>query len=343
MDTRVLAIDVGAGTQDILFWDPEIPIENCVKLVLPSPTLIMAQRIRRLTRKGESIHLSGVTMGGGPVARAVRDHIRAGLAVSASKDAARTLSDDLEEVVAMGVRLLDAPLPGACVVELKDVDLHALSCAVAHYGISLPESVAVAVQDHGHCPGVSDRVFRFRQWEAFIESGGTLDALAYTQPPDYLTRMQGVVQSVPGAMVMDTGAAAVAGCLEDPYVASMAAEGALLVNVGNMHTVAFIVRGGMVLGVYEDHTKNLDEAILRTRLEAFIRGELSAQEVLLSGGHGAFYHRDHVPMTGARNIIVTGPNRRLARDISAYEATPHGDMMLTGCFGLVRIYNRRRG
>ncbi|MEW6244471.1 MAG: DUF1786 domain-containing protein [Bacillota bacterium] len=343
MDTRVLAIDVGGGTQDILLWDPEVPIENCIKLVLPSPTRVMAQRIRQLTAKGESIHLSGVTMGGGPVSRAVRDHIKAGLAVSASKDAARTLSDDLEEVVAMGIRLLDGPEPGARVVELRDVDLTTLSRVVAHYGVSLPERVAVAVQDHGHCPGMSDRVFRFSQWEAFIEGGGPLDALAYTQPPDYLTRMQGVVRSVPGAMVMDTGPAAVAGCLEDPRVASMAAEGAVLVNVGNMHTVAFIVRGERVFGVYEDHTRNLDEKLLRTRLDAFIRGELSAQEVLSSGGHGAFYHREHVPMMGARNISVTGPNRRMARGISAYEAAPHGDMMLTGCFGLIRIYNNRRG
>ena len=31
---RVLAIDVGAGTQDILLWEAGQPMENNVKLVL---------------------------------------------------------------------------------------------------------------------------------------------------------------------------------------------------------------------------------------------------------------------------------------------------------------------
>ena len=35
---RILAIDVGAGTQDILIYEEGQPIENCVKLVLPSWT-----------------------------------------------------------------------------------------------------------------------------------------------------------------------------------------------------------------------------------------------------------------------------------------------------------------
>ncbi|MCD6033909.1 MAG: hypothetical protein K0S78_6095, partial [Thermomicrobiales bacterium] len=31
----------------------------------------------------------------------------------------------------------------------------------------------------------------------------------------------------------------------------------------------------------------------------------------------------------------TGPNRRLARGLGYHEAAPHGDMMLTGAWGLV--------
>ena len=40
---RLLAIDVGAGTQDILLFESRKPIENCVKLVLPSMSAIVAQ------------------------------------------------------------------------------------------------------------------------------------------------------------------------------------------------------------------------------------------------------------------------------------------------------------
>ena len=38
--TRFLVIDVGMGTQDILLFDSERNIENCVKMVLPSQTQI---------------------------------------------------------------------------------------------------------------------------------------------------------------------------------------------------------------------------------------------------------------------------------------------------------------
>ncbi|OYV14268.1 MAG: hypothetical protein CG440_735, partial [Methanosaeta sp. NSM2] len=34
----LLAIDVGAGTQDILLYDQEVPLEGSTKMVLPSQT-----------------------------------------------------------------------------------------------------------------------------------------------------------------------------------------------------------------------------------------------------------------------------------------------------------------
>jgi len=44
---KILAIDVGAGTQDIMLYDSEQPIENSYKMVLPSPTRIFAEKIRK--------------------------------------------------------------------------------------------------------------------------------------------------------------------------------------------------------------------------------------------------------------------------------------------------------
>ena len=43
---RILAVDMGTGTQDILLFDSENHIENSVKLVLPSATEVAARRIR---------------------------------------------------------------------------------------------------------------------------------------------------------------------------------------------------------------------------------------------------------------------------------------------------------
>lgn len=41
---KILAIDIGAGTQDILFYDDEKELENSIKLVLPSPPIIIVEK-----------------------------------------------------------------------------------------------------------------------------------------------------------------------------------------------------------------------------------------------------------------------------------------------------------
>ena len=43
---RILAVDVGTGTQDILLFDTDLEPENCFKMVMPSPTMAVARRIR---------------------------------------------------------------------------------------------------------------------------------------------------------------------------------------------------------------------------------------------------------------------------------------------------------
>ena len=46
---RILAVDMGTGTQDILLFDSSGPVENSLKMVMPSATQIAAGRIRRAT------------------------------------------------------------------------------------------------------------------------------------------------------------------------------------------------------------------------------------------------------------------------------------------------------
>src|SRR5664279_5257638 len=103
---KILAVDIGTGTQDILLYDPNVDVENSFKLVLPSPTMIVREQIRATTRSRCGIVLTGVMMGGGPCAWAAEDHLRAGLPVYATPDAARTFNDDLEAVAQSGVTLL---------------------------------------------------------------------------------------------------------------------------------------------------------------------------------------------------------------------------------------------
>jgi len=76
---RILAVDVGTGTQDILLFDSEQPVENALQLIMPSPTQIAAGRIRRATAARRPVLLTGVIAGGGPCHWALEDHLRAGL------------------------------------------------------------------------------------------------------------------------------------------------------------------------------------------------------------------------------------------------------------------------
>ncbi|HEX4743995.1 MAG TPA: hypothetical protein VFW12_04920, partial [Candidatus Limnocylindria bacterium] len=59
-------------------------------------------------------------------------------------------------------------------------------------------------------------------------------------------------------------------------------------------------------------------------------------------GHGALVldgYRAHAPFDF---VAVTGPNRAMAGPLGWYMAAPHGAMMLSGCFGLVRACQRLR-
>ena len=59
---RILAIDVGTGTQDIMIYDTEKELENSIKLVLPSPHLFISQKIREIEN---DFYFKGEIIGGG--------------------------------------------------------------------------------------------------------------------------------------------------------------------------------------------------------------------------------------------------------------------------------------
>jgi len=126
---RILAIDVGAGTQDILLYERGKPMEASIKLVLPSQTEIVARRIRRATRAGRDIFLVGNLMGGGPNVSVIKRHLRAGHRVYATPRAAKTVRDNLRQVEEMGVQIVKERPPGALSIETRDVDLKALAAS----------------------------------------------------------------------------------------------------------------------------------------------------------------------------------------------------------------------
>jgi uncharacterized protein (DUF1786 family) len=333
---RILAVDVGAGTQDILVYESDRPIENCVKLILPSQTQVVAGRIRRATASGKPIFLTGTVMGGGASSSAVEAHLAAGLPVYSAPEAARSLHNDLERVKRTGVVLRDVPPPGAEIIWLRDVDLAALADALGQFGVEMPSLYAIAVQDHGYLPGSSGREFRYEFLQSLLEGGGTLEQMVYLEPPEYMIRMRSVIESLPGAVVMDTGAAAVAGVLGDPVVSQAAdREGAILVNIGNMHTFGVAMRSRRVFGLFEHHTGGITPELLDHLVSSLQSGTLTHDEVTANGGHGAAFDPAYSQAGQFPFVAITGPNRRIAAPLSYHAAVPHGDMMLAGPFGLV--------
>ena len=227
---------------------------------------------------------------------------------------------------------------------MADVDLHALTDILGRFGVELPSIFAIAVQDHGYLPGAGGREFRYEFLQSLLNNGGDLLNMIYRDPPDYMIRMRAVTDSVPGALVMDTGAAAVFGVLGDPVVAEHALrDGVILVNIGNMHTFGVAMRGRRVFGLFEHHTGGVTPAVLDRLVAGLKTGTLTHDDVVANGGHGASFDRDYAGAGPFPFVAITGPNRHLADVLGYHAGVPHGDMMLSGTFGLVEGALQRLG
>jgi len=339
----LLTVDVGGGTQDLFLWRPGQAVENAVKMVLPAPTQIIARRLRRHTAAGRAVFLTGRLMGGGAVSGAVRQHLAQGLPVYATPAAALTLHDNLDNIKQWGVSLTDNPPAEAMRVTLGDVDLDTLHQVLAAFEVPFPTAFAVAVQDHGYSPHSSNREFRFQLWREVLARGGRLTDLAFRQVPESLTRMRAVAEAIPGVLLMDTCTAGVQGALLDPEARRHLPTGLTVVNLGNAHTFAALIRGDRIFGIYEHHTGLLNPDKLANHLSRFQAGELKHKEIFDDNGHGCAIHPDYLGERPFTFTVITGPRRSLARGWPGVFAAPLGDMMLTGCFGLAAAWLEKEG
>jgi uncharacterized protein (DUF1786 family) len=358
---KILTVDIGTGTQDIFLFDSSLSIENGFKLVLPSPTMMVRRRIQQATSGSSAIVLTGRQMGGGPSAWAAQEHARLGLPVFATPDAALTLDDDPTRVAALGVQIISEEeallLPENVVrIESRDFDFELIASVFSRFGVQLKDldCVAVAVFDHGAAPpGLSDRQFRFNYLDLRIRERNALTSFAFlsSQVPAEMSRLQSVAHCASSLgcplIVMDTAPAAVLGATFDPIVAKV--DRPLIVNIGNFHTLAFRLSHGLIEGLFEHHTGEIDAAKLEGYLRALAAGTLKHKDVFSDMGHGALIYPS-IPLElggGEFDVVVTGPRRGLLRPetnpatrqltpgLRRYFAVPFGDMMLSGCFGLL--------
>jgi uncharacterized protein (DUF1786 family) len=344
----LLAVDVGAGTQDVLLFEEGMRLENSAKMVMPSQTVIVGRKIDGARLQGEDVFLTGTTMGGGACVRAAKRHMEAGLRVYATPKAALTLHDDPERVREMGVLIVEEAPAGAEVVEMGDLDTSAIRATFESFGLEMPKDAAVAVQDHGYSPERSNRIVRFEEMAKVLDSGGNIRSFVHRDPPPLFNRMVAVKEMLElaglSSLVMDTGPAAIFGAVQDPR----SREPALVLNIGNGHTIGAVVAGERITALFEHHTSALTAEKLLHFSKRLCDGTITNSEVFEDGGHGAHV----VEAPGAekiRSVVVTGPNRErfigsgiLRRLGPVISAAPGGDMMIAGCLGLVEGWKALR-
>ena len=354
---KILAIDIGAGTEDIFLFDSQKKsIENCVKLVLPSPSKVFAAKVREATRLYKDLLVKGDIIGGGAFSVALREHIEKGLRVIMTEKAAYTVRNDLDEVRECGIEVVKKESEPETfegeILTIKEVDLIQLQEFLTGFGETLidVDVVAISVQDHGVFPkGTSNRRFRINKMRELLRENPKPENFAFMEDeiPPYFLRMRSAAQAsrrqLPEAKVllMDTSPDAILGCLKDPSIES--ADPVLAVNVGNGHTIAAIISEGNIVGVVEHHTRLLNPQKIERLLVDFADGRLTDEEVFRDNGHGLFFLSEPPMFSKIERVAATGPNRNILAktNLSVHFAAPAGDVMMTGPIGLVEAAKRK--
>jgi len=287
-------------------------------------------------------------MGGGSNTGALSRHIAADLPAYATEKAALTFDDNLDDVREMGVTIISPEeTPGDTdleIIELKDLDLPAIKRSLKAFGVSTVfDALAVSVLDHGFAPDMSNRLFRFEHLRKLVEKRGEIIDFCYlaSEIPDYLNRARALVSSVEENIPLlftDTGVAAVLGSLLDNEVSQH--NNLVIINTGNSHTIAFHLVNNLIKGLFEHHTGKLDSALLDSLIIRLAQGILTNEEVFENGGHGALVVES---VNSSPFISITGPRQKVAAgsSLELHKAIPYGDVMLTGCYGLVKAFAMR--
>lgn len=348
---KILAIDIGDGTQDILLYDDEKNIENCIKMVLPSPSRIFAERVREVTQRRRDLFIRGRIIGGGAFTKALKDHLKYGYRVIMTEKTAYTVRNDLDQVKEDGIKVIAGESPpdnfDGETLEIMEVAPDIIRRFLSEYNENLSDIavLAIAVQDHGVYPkGTSNRRFRLDKMRELLEKNPMLQSLAFREGevPKYYLRMKAAISAAEDqlpnvkVLIMDTAPAAILGCLEDLDIRR--GDPLLTVNVGNCHTMAALITDGRVCGIVEHHTHLMTPRKIEKLLIDFADGRLTDEEVFEDNGHGAFFLSNPPLFSRIKSVAATGPRREILSKtgLKVHFATPAGDMMMTGPVGLVK-------
>jgi uncharacterized protein (DUF1786 family) len=347
---NLLAIDIGAGTMDILCYVPDEKMHY--KAVVQSP---VRTRAAALQATAGNLAVTGVEMGGGPVTGVLQERARTHRVVI-SATAAATIHHDPDRVAAMGLQIAaDEEMdgwsrdPDFTSVILGDIEPGRIQRIVESFGLPFEfEAVAVCAQDHGAAPpGVSHLEFRHQLFKTRLDRRPYPHTLLFSSEdlPAEFNRLGSIARAAAQlptcrVYVMDSGMAAILGSSLDPAVKDLATF--MVLDIATSHTVAAVVAGGELQASFEYHTHDITLERLEELLLDLPEGRVEHARILAEGGHGA-YLRAAVGYDAVQAIVATGPKRRLlsASRLPITWGAPWGDNMMTGCTGLIEALRRR--
>ena len=348
--SRYLLVDIGAGTMDILCVDESV--KQPYKAVVRSPVLTVLDSIE--SSPGHLL-LTGVEMGGGPIAGVLRRRAQKNKVV-VSASAAATLNHDLEKVAAWGIQVVDDATAEKMKadaaythIRLADLDVQRLESIVGGFGVPFAfDTVGICAQDHGVAPsGVSHLDYRHNLFAELLDRDPRVHVLLYErrEVPEKMNRLRSIAESA-GALptqqiyVMDSGMAAILGASLDRSAEGK--ERIVILDVATSHTVGAALLGDEIASFFEYHTSDVTPERLESLVRNLADGKLRHREILAEGGHGA-YTRKTIEYAAVEAIIATGPKRKIAA-ASRLDLTwgaPMGDNMMTGTAGLLEAIQRR--
>lgn len=330
---EIFMVDIGKGTQDILYSDEKLNTENWVKAILPSPTTLLAQKVKELNK---DLKVDGYIMGGGPVKKAILEHLKKGFRVTISKKAAKTIRDDLEEVKRLGIEIVEKVEDPDLVLRDLDFEMYGKLLELAGKEFA-PDFVAVACQDHGFVKGQSDRVTRFKYFEEKLEKTRDPHEFFFTEKTGFFSRFDSILDQLKekgySGFVMDSKVASICGILA--YANQQGIKEFVGLDIGNGHTLGVSIKKGEICGLFEHHTKYLTPEKLKELVNKLSEATLTFEEVFNDNGHGAVVFEKINP----EKVLIAGPNRALFKEYGDF-AYPGGDVMITGCIGLYETSRR---
>lgn len=346
-----LAMDIGTGTKDVMHFSARHTLENNVKLVVPTPALVMANHLER--HEGE-LRISGYTMGGGYLAKVLKKHRAAGNRVIMEEMPAFTVRNNIEEIEAAGIEIVERVEDPTH--HFDEIELQLYFDLLTRFGIDSDRIriIGISAQDHGfNTSEESSRRNRFRYFLEHLAGDHSPRSLIFTDTdlPDVFGRLFSGARCVKHfgknlrAVLIDTSFSAILGCGLDPKVAALRGP-VLYINYGNGHTMACIMNGTRILSFFEHHTRILKTKpeIMAGYMKRLAEGTLSTDEVFEDDGNGCVSF-EPIRFSELAGVVVTGPQRHLIEQsgLPGYiEAAPGGDMMMTGPLGLLRGITMRR-